>query len=106
MLLQRNGTCNSITTYEQSIAGRDKPSRMAAARVLLDHFYDELCESVRGDIARHEATLGLLRRGAPRTGDDFGPNATGVTRGDGDGAGQFRQAHGEKGGIRPGCRSR
>ena len=55
MLLQRNGTCNSITTYEQSIAGRDKPSRMAAARVLLDHFYDELCESVRGDIARHEA---------------------------------------------------
>ncbi|TVP97791.1 MAG: hypothetical protein EA381_14130 [Planctomycetaceae bacterium] len=55
MLLDRNGTCNSITTFEQSIAGRDKPSRMAAARVLLDHFYDELSEVVRGDIARNEA---------------------------------------------------
>lgn len=55
LLLNRNGTCNSITTYEQSIANRDKPNRAAAARVLLEHFYNELCESVRGDIARNEA---------------------------------------------------
>lgn len=58
MLLSRNGTCNSITTYEQSIAGRDKPSRMAAAKVLLDHFYRELSEVVRGDISRNEAPAG------------------------------------------------
>lgn len=58
MLIDRNGTCNSITTYEQSISGRDKPARIAAARVLLDHFYEELCESVRGDIARNEAPAG------------------------------------------------
>ncbi len=55
LLINRNGTCNSITTYEQSIVGREKRDRMAAARVLLDHFYNELCESVRGDIARNEA---------------------------------------------------
>jgi hypothetical protein len=55
LLINRNGTCNSITTYEQSIAGREKRDRMAAARVLLDHFYDELSQSVRGDIARNEA---------------------------------------------------
>lgn len=58
LLLNRNGTCNSITTYEQSIANRDKPNRAAAARVLLEHFYHELCESVRGDIARNEAPAG------------------------------------------------
>lgn len=55
LLLARNGTCNSITTYEQAIAPRDKRDRIAAGRVLLDHFYEELCESVRGDIVRNEA---------------------------------------------------
>jgi len=55
LLIDRNGTCNSITTYEQSISGREKRDRVAAAKVLLDHFYEELCESVRGDIARNEA---------------------------------------------------
>jgi len=58
LLIDRNGTCNSITTFEQAIAGREKRDRMAAARVLLNHFYSELCESVRGDIARHEAPAG------------------------------------------------
>ncbi len=58
LLLNRNGTCNSITTFEQSIANRDKPNRAAAARVLLEHFYGELCGSVRGDIARNEAPAG------------------------------------------------
>ncbi len=55
LLLERNGTCNSITTYEQSITGRSKPERQAAAAVLLDHFYRELATAVRGDIARNEA---------------------------------------------------
>lgn len=58
ILLARNGTCNGITTYEQAIAGRERSDRRAAARVLLDHFYDELCEAVRGDIARNEAPAG------------------------------------------------
>jgi len=55
LLLDRNGTCNSITAYEQGITNRGKRDRQAAARTLLDHFYDELCEAIRGDIARNEA---------------------------------------------------
>ena len=58
LLIDRNGTCNSITTYEQTIAGREKRDRAKAARVLLDHFYGELSEAVRGDIARNEAPAG------------------------------------------------
>ena len=55
LLIDRNGTCNSITTYEQQIAMRGKRDRQAAARCLLDHFYYELSEAVRGDISRNEA---------------------------------------------------
>lgn len=55
LLIERNGTCNSITAYEQQIAPRGKRDRQAAARKLLDHFYQELSEAVRGDISRQEA---------------------------------------------------
>ena len=55
LLIKRNGTCNSITAYEQQIAPRGKRDRQAAARKLLDHFYEELSDAVRGDISRHEA---------------------------------------------------
>jgi hypothetical protein len=58
LLLDRNGTCNSITAYEQQITMRSKRERQAAARILLDHFYGELCEAVRGDISRNEAPAG------------------------------------------------
>jgi len=58
LLIERNGTCNSITAYEQQITTRGKHDRQAAARKLLDHFYGELCEAVRGDIARNEAPAG------------------------------------------------
>ncbi len=55
LLLERNGTCNSITAYEQQVAIRGKRDRQAAARKLLDHFYEELSDAVRGDISRHES---------------------------------------------------
>lgn len=58
LLIERNGTCNSITAYEQQITTRGKRDRQAAARKLLDHFYGELCEAIRGDIARNEAPAG------------------------------------------------
>jgi len=54
-LIDRNGTCNAITAYEQQIATRTKRDRIAAATVLLVHFYGELSAAVRGDIARNEA---------------------------------------------------
>jgi hypothetical protein len=54
-VLDHQGTCNSITLYEQSLAGRSRQDRMAAAGRLLDHLYDELTSLVRGEIARREA---------------------------------------------------
>ncbi|MGI9474432.1 MAG: hypothetical protein ACR2NZ_23040 [Rubripirellula sp.] len=54
-VLDQQGTCNSITLYEQSLANRSKEDRQAAAACLLDHFYAELSEMVRGDISRREA---------------------------------------------------
>ena len=54
-VLDHQGTCNSITIYEQAIVNRNKRDRRAAAARLLDHLYDELVELVRGDIVRREA---------------------------------------------------
>lgn len=50
-VLEHQGTCNSITLFEQSIVGRSKADRKAAAAKLLDHFYHELIELVRADVA-------------------------------------------------------
>jgi hypothetical protein len=57
-VLDHQGTCNSITLYEQSLAGRSKSDRIAAASCLLNHLYDELITLVRGDISRREAPAG------------------------------------------------
>ncbi len=54
-VLDQQGTCNSITMFEQSLAPRNKSDRMQAAACLLDHLHKELTESVRGDILRREA---------------------------------------------------
>ncbi len=54
ILLERNGTCNSITIFEQALAGRPKAQQRPAAEILLNHVYEELRENVRGDIARRE----------------------------------------------------
>lgn len=54
-VLDQQGTCNSITMFEQSLAPRSKSDRIQAAACLLNHLYKELTESVRGDILRREA---------------------------------------------------
>ena len=54
LVLDRQGTCNSITLYDQAIAGRSKSERQETAALLLDHLYDELLESVRADVARRD----------------------------------------------------
>lgn len=54
-VLDHQGTCNSITLYEQSLVGRSKSDRKAAGSRLLEHLYQELVTLVRGDIARREA---------------------------------------------------
>ncbi len=57
-VLDHQGTCNSITMFEQSLSGRSKSDQRLAAACLLDHLYKELSESVRGDIMRREAPAG------------------------------------------------
>lgn len=57
-VLDHQGTCNSITLYEQSLVQRGKKDRRAAAARLLDHLYEELITLVRGDIAQREAPAG------------------------------------------------
>lgn len=57
-VIDHQGTCNSITVFEQSLAGRSKADRKLAAGCLLDHLYAELSETVRGDISRREAPAG------------------------------------------------
>jgi hypothetical protein len=50
-VLDHQGTCNSITLYEQSLAQANKPHQQAAASKLLAHLYHELTTLVRDDIA-------------------------------------------------------
>lgn len=58
IVLERQGTCNSITLYDQAVAGRSKAERQRAAAILLDHLYGELVESVRADIANRDSPAG------------------------------------------------
>ena len=48
-VLSHQGTCNSITLYEQTISQFSREDQQAAASRLLDHFYDELTSLVRQD---------------------------------------------------------
>jgi hypothetical protein len=57
-ILDQQGTCNSITVYDQFLAQRSQADRRAAAECLLEHFYAELTELVREDIVRREAPAG------------------------------------------------
>ena len=54
-VIDQQGTCNSITVYEQSLVNRSNDDRKVAASCLLNHFYDELSEFVRADIAQRES---------------------------------------------------
>ena len=50
-VIDHQGTCNSITIYDQAIAGQSRDKRQIASRVLLNHFYDELLTLVRQDFS-------------------------------------------------------
>lgn len=55
LVLDRMGTCNSITTFEQVVASSSHADQKIAAAMLLDHLYDELMAAVRADIERRES---------------------------------------------------
>lgn len=52
LLLERNGTCNSITTFDQLMHQRTRKERQAAASALLNRLYTDLIHNVKADIAR------------------------------------------------------
>ena len=57
-VLDHQGTCNSITLFDQAIAQRSKADRQAAGARLLDHFYNELIALVREDITSRDKAPG------------------------------------------------
>jgi hypothetical protein len=54
LLLEQNGTCNAITTYDQMLHQRSKKDRQAASSALLQRVYSDLLSNVSSDIARQE----------------------------------------------------
>lgn len=53
-VLRHQGTCNSITLFEQTIRQFGPADQKAAAICLLDHFYEELISLVRQDVASRD----------------------------------------------------
>jgi hypothetical protein len=54
LLLDQNGTCNAITTFDQLMHQRSRKERQAAAQPLLHRLYRDLLSNVRTDITRQE----------------------------------------------------
>jgi hypothetical protein len=54
LVLERFGTCNSITTYDAEISRQPKEEQQKAAALLVKHLHGELLENVRADIERRE----------------------------------------------------
>ncbi len=57
LLLQHQGTCNAITTFERDCGRLDKPTRQRLAALLVQHLYRELVENIRGHIEKHEQQM-------------------------------------------------
>ena len=55
-MLEHYGTCNSVTTYEQQLAGLPPAAQKPLAEILLDHVYDELTATVTADISHQEGS--------------------------------------------------
>jgi hypothetical protein len=64
LLLAHNGTCNTITAYDQSVSRLPPARQAAAARVLVEHLTSELIANLQSD---------LSRRGVDSTGIDTLP---------------------------------
>ncbi|MGI9515593.1 MAG: hypothetical protein ACR2NP_00985, partial [Pirellulaceae bacterium] len=55
-VLDRFGTCSSITTYESQLAGQPIEVRRGPARLLVQHLYEELRTRVAEAVAGHESS--------------------------------------------------
>ncbi|MCC7334663.1 MAG: hypothetical protein IT422_06185 [Pirellulaceae bacterium] len=56
LVLERLGTCNSITMFESTLAARPRADQQIAARLLVEHVHRELSENLRRDIAKREGS--------------------------------------------------
>ena len=54
LVLENYGTCNAITTYDNSVSRRPRGEQQPAARQLLHRVHADLLASVKADIARQE----------------------------------------------------
>jgi hypothetical protein len=54
LVLNNYGTCNAITTYDQSLSRRSRTEQAPAAKQLLQRVHSELVANVKADIARQE----------------------------------------------------
>ena len=54
MVLGNYGTCNAITTMQQTMYGRPKEQRQATGRLLVAHVHNELLENVKAHVQREE----------------------------------------------------
>ena len=55
-VLENYGTCNAITTYDQTMHGRPLADRQAAAALLVDHIHEELTATIKADIAQQKGS--------------------------------------------------
>lgn len=56
LVLQYHGTCNAITTMQNTLYGRSKKERQAAGRLLVAHVHEELLENVKSHVEREEGS--------------------------------------------------
>ncbi len=54
LVLERFGTCNAITTFENAIMQRPRADQQAAAAMLVRQLHDDLLHSLRTEIGREE----------------------------------------------------
>ena len=54
LLLENQGTCNAITTFDSDMHNRPKAERQAVASLLIDRIHDDLLTSLKLDIKRQE----------------------------------------------------
>ena len=52
LVIESQGTCNSITAYEQAVARLPGVRQQPAATVLVDHLYQEIVAALQGDLER------------------------------------------------------
>lgn len=56
LLIERQGTCNAISTYDAEMNQRSKEDRQAVASLLVERLHNDLTHSLRTDIQRQEGS--------------------------------------------------